>query len=195
MNVLIIGHGPGLKGAKRGAEIDGHESVIRFGDSGYWQTPEDYGTRTDYLLTGDQRIADVINVGTVPRETWVYGRPDFRDEKFIPERLRKFNPVICTETDPWLIRFRELGATGYSTERAPDPHFSQGMAAIIMAADRLRAKEINLMGFQALLAGENAGYESGTNRGAIIRAQHDFATERKLLNEIKEHYGFKLVVG
>ena len=195
MAVLIVGHGPGLTGQNRGREIDAHDIVIRFGDSGYYQKADDYGVKTDYILSGDQRIADVINIGRVPRETWVYGRPGFRDEALILSRLRKFNPVICTATDPWLKRFKELGATGYSTERAPDPHFSQGMAAIIMAADRLGAKEVKLMGFQALLSGDSGNYASGVNRGRVIRAQHDFAAERKLLDEIVTHYGLKVTDG
>lgn len=193
--VLIVGHGPGLAGMSRGREIDSHDVVIRFGDSGYYQKENDYGVKTDYILSVDQRIADVINVGRIPKETWVYGRPRFRDEPLILARLKKFNPVICTATDRWLERFKEIGATGYSTERAPDPHFSQGMAAIIMVADRLKEKKIKLMAFQALLNGDSGHYESGANQWRIIKAQHDFAAERKLLDEVIGHYGLKVTDG
>lgn len=195
-DVLIVGHGPGFAGRSLGREIDSHDAVVRFGDSGYWQKPDDYGTRTDYLLTVDQRIADIINVGTVPKETWVYGRPEFRDEKLILERLAKFNPIICTATDRWLQRFKEIGATGYCSERTlGKPFMSQGLAAVIMTADRLKPERIRLVGCQALLSGNGGQYDSGVNRGQVITAEHDFAAERRLLDEVKKEYGFEAVDG
>lgn len=195
MDILIVGHGPGPKGKRMGEAIDRQETVVRFGDSGYWQDPADYGTRTDYILTGDQKHADVINIGRVPVETWVYGRPAFRDEPLLLARLKKYHPVICTATDGWLGRFAAIGARGYCTERAPQPHFSQGMAAIVMAADRLKARVIRLLGFEAMLSGDGERYESGVNRGHVIQAQHDFAAERRLLDEVQAHYGFEVLDG
>lgn len=195
-DVLIVGHGPGFAGRSLGSEIDGHDTVVRFGDGGYWQKPIDYGIRTKYILTGDQRIADIINIGIVPRETWVYGRPGFRDEKFIMARLKKFNPVICTATDCWLQRFKEIGATGYCSERTPgEPFMSQGLAAVIMTADRLKPERIRLIGCQALLSGNGDQYDSGVNRGRVITAEHDFAAERRLLDEVKKEYGFEVIDG
>lgn len=188
MRVLIVGHGPGLKGRGQGKKIDSFDNVVRFGDSGYWQTSNDYGTKTDYILSVDQRVADLINVGRVPKETWVYGRPGFRDEPFIMERLKGYNPYICKVTDEWLERFKELGATGYCTERCSEPFFSQGMAAIIMACDRLKAKKLYLPGFDALLSGTSENYEAGTNKGKVITSEHDFAAEKKLLTEVLKHY-------
>ncbi len=196
MMILIVGHGPGLIGASRGREIDAHDVVIRFGDSGYYQKADDYGVKTDYILSVDQRIADVITIGRVPKETWVYGRPGFRDEPFIMARLKKFNPVICRATDRWLKRFKEIGATGYCSERTQgEPFMSQGLAAVIMAADRLKAAVIKLVGCQALLSGDSGQYDSVANKGRIITSDHDFAAERRLFREIRDEYGFEVIDG
>lgn len=187
---LIVGHGPSLR-AGRGKDIDLH-TVVRFGDGLYWQTPEHYGTRTDYILTIDQNVADLLNNRVVPRETWVFGRPGVRDEEFIMQRIRGYNPYICTETDPWLKRFKEIGAKGYRSRRYPDdPHFSQGLAAIIMAAERLKS-DILLGGFDNLLSGSNASYKSYAAYDGF-HTYHDFEKEHELLQEIKKHYGVEIV--
>lgn len=188
---LIVGHGPSLKGKGRGKEID-LLTVVRFGDGLYWQTPEDYGTRTDYILTIDQNVADLLNNRVVPKETWVFGRPGVRDEEFILERIKRFNPHICTETDPWLKRFKEIGAKGYCSRRFPDdPHFSQGLAAIIMAAERLHT-DILLGGFDNLLSGSNDGFKSFAAHDGF-NTFHDFEAEHKLMREIESHYGVRVI--
>jgi len=190
---IIIGHGPGIRGAKRGNEIDQFRAIIRFGDGFYWQTPEDYGWQTDYVLSGDQRIADIITNCPQAKEVWVYGRPDYRDEALIMRRLKGYRPYVCRETDGWLQRFKEIGAKGYCSQRCPeDPHFSQGLAAIIMAAERLEEKHICLAGFKNLLAGDNGDYDAETNRGHTIISYHDFEAERRLLDEIIDHYGLEI---
>lgn len=195
--VLIIGHGPSIQGKNHGEMIDGHETVVRFGDSFMYQNPQDYGTKANYVITGDQRVADILIRWHLhkerAKEVWVYGRPGFRDEPFLKQRLKGFSPYICRETDPWLEKFKDLGAKGYCSERCSDPHFSTGMAAIIVSAERLKAKAIKLMGFDALLGGDSSDYWSGTNKGKTIQARHDFKAENKLLGEVVNHYGFRLV--
>jgi hypothetical protein len=199
MKVVIVGHGPGLKGAGRGWAIDACDAVVRFVDSFYFEAGdvENYGIKTDYILSCDQRINDLHilagkGINLRPKETWVYGRPQFRDEKFILQRIARYNPCICKETDRWEIWFKAMGATGYSSKRCADPHFSSGMAAIIMTAEKLKPAVIHLPGFEAVLSGDSEGYDSGTNRGHILKAEHDFATEKRLLDEVKVHYGFEV---
>lgn len=194
--VLIIGHGPSIQGGNHGRMIDGHETVVRFGDSFMYQNPRDHGTKADYVITGDQRVADILIRWNLhnerAREVWVYGRPGFREESVIHQRLKGFSPYVCKETDAWLEKFKAMGARGYCSKRCSDPHFSTGLAAIIVSAERLKAEVIKLLGFDALLSGESSDYWSGTNRGTTIQAQHDFAAEKKLLDEVQDHYGFRI---
>jgi hypothetical protein len=197
MKVVIVGHGPELRNAGKGKEIDGFDVVVRFGDSFYFQDEENYGHKADYVLCCDQRIADMHilaerGIKMSPIQTWVYGRPGFRDAKFIMERIKQYNPYVCIETDPWELRFKELGATGYSSARCADPHFSSGLAAIIMVAEKLKPEVIHLPGFEAVLNGDSENYDSGVNRGAVLKAEHDFRVENIMLEEIKAHYGFKV---
>jgi hypothetical protein len=197
MKVVIVGHGPELRNAGKGKEIDGFDVVVRFGDSFYFQDEENYGRKADYVLCCDQRIADLHilaerGIKLNPIQTWVYGRPGFREPKFIMERIKQYNPYVCTETDRWGVRFKELGATGYSSVRCADPHFSSGLAAIIMVAEKLKPRTIHLPGFEAVLNGDGENYDSGVNRGAVLKAEHDFYTEKIMLEEIKAHYGFEV---
>lgn len=192
--MIIVGHGPGI-GQGRGKEIDSHDIVIRFADYFYNRRDKDFGTKTTYLMTIDQKMADVLNNNVMPEiETWVFGRPGWTTQEQAIQRIGKFKPYVCTETNQWLKRFKEIGAKGYISKRVPDqPHFSQGLAAIIMAGAKLKPDVLTLAGFDNLIEGKNGNYEALTNN-RTINSYHDFEAENILMEEIATYYEFEVRV-
>ena len=69
--VVIIGHGASPKGCGWGARIDEH-IVIRMKDPS-WQSKEDYGKRTDYMIASTETLPIMLDYKRVPIEYW--GQP------------------------------------------------------------------------------------------------------------------------
>lgn len=200
--VCIVGHGPSGINSGLGAQIDAHETVIRF----TWrrdQPPQDYGTKVSYIVTSLRNHGDIINEGSVPdKGTWMFGRPGqmpYEEMQRLSLRLKKFKPCMGREVWPWHFKFRDLGATGYIDPRQGEPglipSFSQGTGAIIMACVRINPSRINLVGFDNVWAGKQEGYNdwNAIRRGEAPRKSgHDLRVERLLIDELMEFYNVEI---
>lgn len=170
-STIILGSGPSLRNAGRGREIMLFDNIIRLSQTLYWQNKEDYGDRTDYVVVTQQNIGDILNCHVNEATVWIWTRPGWLDEKTVFDRIGKFHPQLCYETDMWAGRFAELDARGYKSERDPNPIFSSGLAAIIIAMERLDQDKIITAGFDEFWHDDMGNF-------------HDWNMERVLLDEI-----------
>ncbi len=98
-SIAVVGNGAGNLGSGRGAEIDGHDLVIRFNNhpGGY---EADYGSRTDVWVRGAHRdVRDRVNVEDFAMVVWEmdlfrnilelpsHGEILYRDTLFSPNRI------------------------------------------------------------------------------------------------------------
>lgn len=186
--VIIVGHGPNLFEQHRGPEIDSYPIVIQIPKTKTGKLDRrvpnsiDYGSRATYWGTSSQDHSAIINKKILPeRESWIFSRPGSMNEETIAtlhQRLKKYNPVICYETDQWLNRFIDMGARSLNGFR-PIPQTGECLALLAMA--RLQPKKIVLAGFDSFWD------ESQTERGL-----HDLVAARKLLTEASNYYGVNL---
>src|SRR3990167_10317437 len=61
MKICVVGHGPSLKGAKRGTEIDSFDKVVRLKGSACVIRSEDYGSKVDAICASTDRKSTRLN--------------------------------------------------------------------------------------------------------------------------------------
>jgi hypothetical protein len=173
MKAIIIGHGPSIKNARLGGLIDNFDGYIIRLTNRSWQNSLDYGTKVDYVCASSEfkRLHLVFEESKAKYETWIYahkskGLKELKKTVIGELKSSGFDPVICRkEVIPWLGRYKEI----YGKYREETPrnksrkflkHFSQGLAAIIIAIQRLEIEELLLLGFDNLLLGTDEGFFS-----------------------------------
>ncbi len=194
MQVAVVGHGPSLSGAGRGAEIDACDIVVRLHNC-EWQTPADYGARYDYgVLPGPWLAKALPGIVRRPARGWLLYRFDRPPQVRPPASAQ----VICI--DRWR---REIWAQGgVSNIGRPSP--TRGSAAILMAAQHFKPARIWCFGLDNLMAGTTAGYayppEAPTlkiltppDRPGLTEDRHDLAAERRMLDVAARHFNVELV--
>ena len=207
MKAIVIGHGPSLKNAGLGNKIDNFDGYVIRLTNRKWQTPEDYGTKIDYVCAAHEvKRLSICFTESIPNiETWIYAHKSkglSDTKKLIKEHPeRKF--VICRkETTPWVQRSKDL-LQEYREKTPVDErgrfikHFSQGLGAIIIAIQRLNLIEILLPGCDNLLKGTTNGFFSYacldiSNKPRCI-LEHHYGNERIILDEALAKYKVKLV--
>lgn len=198
-SLIIVGHGPSMKKSGLGKVIDTYDIVVRFaGMKG--EDPEDFGVKTDYIVTSLRFHADIIIDGRKPNIGCIIStRPkqvtSVQARELIQGRLKGYNTFIGREIWPWQYRYQEMGATGYIDPKQGEPGmipaFTAGTGAIIMMCHRVNPKKIKLAGFDNVWAGKS---ENFTEVRALLEGEkprtssHDIFTERKLITEIAKHY-------
>ncbi len=196
-NIVVVGHGPSLVGKGLGPKIDSFDIVVRISGTDN-QTPEDYGTRSDFTCTCHSYTADVLiddmkNGVVADYQAWVFSRPTILESK-IEEcgiRLQGYQYDYCNYiTNDWEYKFQELDPHG-SKFRDRFPLISRGLAGILIAVHKFRPESVTLAGMDNLWEGTDENYLS-VARGWVEKPFHDMVKERMLLDQIKEHYGFKL---
>lgn len=193
MDLVSVAHGPSLKGKGLGRKIDRFDTVVRIaGVQG--QTPEDHGTRTDYSCSCLPYISDFIIDGIKAKEYWLFSRPGvFTEERMeqIRNRMGKLPFICCVdEVDRWNQYFVSLGPRVRPDQRGQV--ISRGLAAVIIAAERLRPERIVMAGYDNLWAGTNDNYITLASKKVDPYPAHDMETERKVLDAAQRHYGFTL---
>lgn len=178
MRVVVVGHGPSLKGAGLGQKIDECDKVVRLKNcSQLLAERQDYGTRTDALCTSTETLYNLPKLTAL--EYWGYPKKG----DFSPARVRQAERSVGKIHIPlevcnlWNCAFLELGGE--------HPNVSTGMAAVIIALDRWKPETLYLAGFDKVLHPYSDGYECTVptlwNAGGEKDTGHDWETENLLL--------------
>lgn len=206
MRVTIIGHGPSSENTGLGKFIDDTDGyVVRLFKSYLSCTSLDHGNRTDYICTTINGSNHALKCSKPLHETWVYFPRCYVTKAYRVEKLRAegFNPIICNdEIKPWLLRYKELNNEWIKTylkknDRKTYLHFSVGMAALIIAMQRIEhVDELLLVGFDNLTKGSRDNFVSIYSKKEVVPnvSGHNYAVERQLLDEIVLKLGIKLII-
>lgn len=188
--IVIVGHGPSLKGAKRGKEIDEYD-VVRLKHFKRFHDEEDYGTKTDYLCASTEAAMGMLSNQVKVKEYWLYPKMGKYDQNIHKVFKDTKYTVPLEETEYWNDKFKL--ATGYHPGLgAYGRNVSTGLAAIIICAYHLKPEKIHLIGFDTLLD-PSIEYESVFNPGTKHKNMHFWAIENTFLPEIEEKYEVEIV--
>ena len=203
MKAALVGHGPSLLKSPLGAEIDGHDAVIRIKRcwpliDGY---PQFYGTKTDHVV-GSLKIAHDLVTRWRERGVdsfWVFDDSRTYGKDYpVPEGAR-CDPLLCKR---WRDEYLELRHTQKLAEcQRPSEHISDekghrhqsaGSHAIMYALEWLRPECLSLYGFDSLIGGR---FIYSVTRGTdwMQYPDHNWSAEAKLLREMAGYYGYSIV--
>lgn len=161
--LVIIGHGPSIVGKRLGAWID-QQTVIRLKGAPK-PVPEDWGTRTDIISTTKTLYVTKRQEGV---KYWMFGD--------------KVKGYISPDVAWWREWFNQFLTT--PKRRKP----SNGMCALMTAAELLRPAEVGLIGFDSILRPEvtRTGKWNDDNPG---KWGHDQLAEHNAMQKL----GFKVI--
>jgi hypothetical protein len=187
--LVIVGHGPSLKGAKLGRKID-EQVVVRLKNcSDLLKDREDYGSRTDVMCSSTEVTHHLPKVQA--KEYWCYPKKGFYDEKLIQKLDRQVTGKVIVplrESTVWNQVFRDMGGK--------HPCVSTGMAAIIFALELTKPKTLYLAGFDKVLNPKTEGYISTVptpfNAGGSKDTGHDWQKENELLKFLAHHFNCEI---
>jgi hypothetical protein len=190
-SVVIVGHGPSLKGTGFGKEIDRHFVVRLKNCSMLLAEVEDYGRRTDAMCSSTEVLPYLPKVKA--KEYWGYPKLG----SFSPRRVKWLKNHIehtakvhvpLEACNLWNAAFLELGGR--------HPNVSTGMGAIIIALELKRPEVLYLAGFDNVIQPSIVGYKSTVpthfNNGGTQSTGHDWETEHRLLPYLATHYQAKI---
>jgi len=185
-SVVIVGHGPSLKGAGLGPKIDGFDCVVRLKNC-YMLLAEyaDYGRKTDVMCSSTEVLPTIAKVKA--KEYWGYPKRGEYNKAAISWLQRNVSGRVRVPLEPcllWNSAFVELGGQ--------HPNVSTGMGAVIIALHLRRPEVLTLAGFDKVWRPETEGYQSTVptpwNDGGTKDTGHDWRTERELLGFLATHY-------
>jgi len=183
--IVIVGHGTSLKESGVGPRIDSYDCpIVRFNGFMHGCGIEDRGDRVDYLCTTTFQFRRFVADKVIPaREVWVYNTNNYF--KFVD--LYE-GPLYRADLTEWLAIY-----VGLMTKKG-SRKFCKGMAAIIIAADRLSPKSIHLFGFDNLWAGKSEDFETlGSSRfKGVYTTKHDYAAERMMVDIVSKRYAVNI---
>jgi hypothetical protein len=186
MRIVICGHGPSLKGAGLGGEIDKADWVVRLKNCAMLMAqPHDYGTKTSALCTSTETLTNLIKVKSA--ECWGYPKKGAFSPARVRQAERRLGKKIHIPVEAcalWNEAFRLLGAK--------HPNVSTGVGALIIALDKYRPEVAYLAGFDKVLNPATEGYQCTVptqwNNNGTQDTGHDWAKERELLGYLATHY-------
>lgn len=179
MSLVIVGHGPSLKGLGRGDEIDAHR-VVRLKNP-VWEVRADHGKRVDVLCASTETMLALLDYPKVPGEYWAQPKKG----SYSQEQAARFRQRAKAPLHIPLEVFLYWNAA-YLARGMKHTNFSLGSAAIIFALELSGEKEILLAGFDNLL--DPARPYEKIDRGRW-RSDHDWIVENAMLAELAMHYG------
>lgn len=191
MNVCIVGHGPSLKTARLGKEIDACDVVVRLKNcSMLLAEPQNYGKRTDVMCSSTEVMHHLHKIPA--KEYWGYPKKGHYNQASVWQLSRKvgFAPVhVPLEVvNLWNEFFRSLGAKHQNV--------STGVGALIIALDRYKPEVVYLAGFDKIWSPETEGYQCTVptlfNAGGTKDTGHDWGMELTLLSYLAAHYGSRI---
>jgi len=186
MNIIIVGHGPSLKGKQLGKSIDSFDLVVRLKNSGPVIGTEDYGSRVDVVCMS----TEVLGIGQFikPEMFWLYPKRGTYDTEAVGHFMGKTGVAALVPLElcnSWNEKFRGLGATHYN--------MSTGMAAVVIASAHLRPTNIILAGFDTLLDPEVPFTRNDDiPRTGVGKIDHDWKKEHELLMAVSDTYNVSL---
>jgi hypothetical protein len=185
--VVVVGHGPSLKGAGLGSEIDKHFVVRLKNCHMLLAEPKDYGKKTSAMCSSTEVLPTLTKIHAP--EYWGYPKKgDYspRRVKWLKNHVDRHSKVfvpldVCNE---WNQKFCEIGGR--------HPNLSTGMGAVVIALDRLKPGRVLLAGFDNVINPGVEGYKSTVptpfNAGGTKDTGHDWLTEHKMLPLLANHY-------
>lgn len=183
-SAVVVGHGPSLKGAGLGSQIDACDWVIRLKDCGeLLKNPEDYGTRTDVMCSTTEVISVLPKIKA--KEYWGHPKRGHFDRARVEKVMAGLETYVPLELcNFWNEFFRQMGAS--------HPNVSTGMAAVIIALEKLPVDTVCLAGFDKVLRPESEGYvctvPTRFNSGGTKDTGHDWKKENELLSYLASFY-------
>jgi hypothetical protein len=186
MNIIIIGHGPSLKGLKAGEYIDSYEYVVRLKHGARLLGTEDYGSRIDALCCSNEAVGLVGDVQA--GMFWLYPKNGNYDKALTFDAVAHKGAPFMIPMDlcnTWNNKFRMLGSS--------HKNYSTGMAAIIIAAHYYEPESITLAGFDSMLHPDKPFTRNDDiPRTGTGDSRHDWAAENKLLRMVSDTYKFEI---
>lgn len=187
MRICIVGHGPSLKGAHRGEEIDSFDKVVRLKGSHTVLWTDDYGSRTDALCASTEIMGCFFKQEA--SEYWAYpknGDYDRRVAISAIEKLQKPVMIPITFVNRWNSYFRQMGACHNNV--------STGMGAILIAIHRWKPEKIALAGFDTLMNPEVsfARDDRIPRSGFGPYPNHDWGKEHDLIPILSDQYNVEI---
>lgn len=189
-SVLIVGHGPSLIGANLGSRIDSFPTVVRLKHCQKLLTNQrDFGKRVDYMCSSTEVMLGML--GLKPKEYWCYPkRGRWNKEVELQMKLKADAPYVIPLDlcEKWNVWFRSQ-----KTMREHEiPNYSTGMAAIIIALDRLRPNKLILAGFDSLLNPKIPYTSTLSDRSYKNQIGHDWEIENRMLTLLSEEFNCEI---
>jgi hypothetical protein len=184
---VVVGHGPSLKGAGLGSEIDKHFVVRLKNCSVLLADVKDYGKKTNAMCSSTE-VLPVLTKVKAP-EYWGYPKKgDYspRRVKWLKNHVDRHSKVLVPldACNHWNQVFRDIGGK--------HPNLSTGMGAVVIALDLLSPGLVLLAGFDNVISPQIQGYQSTVptpfNNGGTKDTGHDWLTEHKMLPLLANHY-------
>lgn len=186
-SVVVVGHGPSLKGSGLGNEIDKHFVVRLKNCSMLLSESEDYGKKTDAMCSSTEVLPYLPKVKA--REYWGYPKHGAYSEKRVKWLRRHVDQRAKVEIpldacNLWNAAFRELGGR--------HPNVSTGLGAVIIALVLKRPEVLYLAGFDNVISPKTQGYRSTVptpfNADGTQSTGHDWQKEHELLPYLATAY-------
>ena len=191
--VIVVGHGPSLKSAKRGEYIDSFKHVVKFLHIGDWQNAVDYGKRTTYFCATVARHNEMMRKER-PEKGYLIWNKRFRHHINQPMKDLVSRYGGCDMSDVVQSWAKKLP----QDERQ---YLSHGTAGIISAASFI-GEDVVVVGCDDLKIGRDIGsgyvgswrYEKRFDFAERCKkgSPHFLSVERELVDEIAEKYNVSI---
>lgn len=207
MRVAIVGHGPSLLKREAGAEIDGHDCVVRLKRSAHlMQRPNIFGGLVDVVACSGAIAGAMRKEWPEVSRFWVFA--DSRNfgqgvEEAVAEQLPGgyCNEALCKRWVDEYVALRDATPTDprqQSHARCSDDlghlHCSAGTFALIYALHVIQPEEVTLYGFDNVRSGT---FDWSLTRGPAWDKypDHNWEAESRLIPRICNAYGYRLEAG
>lgn len=190
-SVCIVGHGPSLKGAGQGKNIDACDFVVRLKNCyTLLAEPHDFGRKTNAMCSSTEVLPYLPKVKAA--EYWGYPKKGEYSQKRVRWLQRHVGQakveVPLEACNLWNAAFLELGGQ--------HPNVSTGMGAIIIALELKRPEVLFLAGFDNVVDPKIQGYRCTVptvfNYGGTKSTGHDWQKEHELLPYLATHYKVRI---
>lgn len=203
MRVAIVGHGPSMKGAGLGPEIEAHDRIVRLKQG--WMMPQvrpdDYGSRLDIICSTLKTWRPYWKLPI--KEYWGYQSFPGQDASLgkIREHFGSIPVHLAgAAISRWLGEYRELADIRGGWERPSDgmtkvgdePWFSTGMGAIVMACALLLPETVTLFGFDNLVQGRREEFTNIFRTTDHEYPRHAWNIEWRMLQLLEKEYNVRI---